>query len=120
MFDGKIEKDRVVGAAATGRNGVDLLDEVHSQTAAKALVRDGRCGVAVTQNGCSSCQRRLNSFAHVLGPAGGIKEKLGERVQLNQARVEYQLSDTLCSRSAPRLSGGDDRAVKVLLDVLLE
>src|SRR4030095_6745551 len=75
----KIEEQGQVRKDTAGRADVELADEIGIDTAALALVGDGRVGVAVAEDDATACEPRADLFRDVLLACGHEQEHLDER-----------------------------------------
>src|SRR5437773_636026 len=84
----EIEEQREVREDPAGRPHVQLADEVRIDTAAVALVGDGRVGVPVAEDDAATREPRPNLLRDVLLAGGHEQEDLDERLRLDAGALE--------------------------------
>ena len=92
-----VEQHDQVGLEAAGRPGGQPGDLLDRQRAAGALVGQRRVDVPVADHHRAAGQRRAHDGGHVVGPVGGVEQRLGAR----RRRVAP------CPSTRPRIRGAD-------------
>ena len=90
-------------------SAISFGDDGVGKAAARALIGDGRVGVAIREDDVARLERGADERAYVLRAVGGVEEKFGERVYLLLC-VEHELADARAERRAAGLARRDDLA----------
>jgi hypothetical protein len=107
-FDGQIEKQRKVRAAVASSDAVEVFDQLQVESAAAALVGDGRVGKAVAEHNGTPFESGANDFLDMLSSRGGIKEQLCPRFHGAVGGVEQDSSDSVGNVTSAGFPGQDN------------
>ena len=113
------KKDGRIRHQSLCRKLIHLLDLLHADLPAHALIGEGTVDEPVTKHDLALIQRRDHPFHQMLAAARRIKQRFGARVHRDVGRIQDDVPDLLGDVDAARFPG-QDAGTALLQELLID